>query len=128
MESYLVKADRGRANRDGATFDMSYWVERNFCAEEDRSILRLEPRSASLRAALRADPVLGPLHDAAVAWRRDRFRKLMEEETFRGLMGRLMLAPPSVPLAAEDQRILLRHAVPRGDTREAETEVSKPSD
>lgn len=30
MESYVVKCDRGRANRAAGAFDMSYWVERNF--------------------------------------------------------------------------------------------------
>ncbi|MEZ5797488.1 MAG: glycosyltransferase family 2 protein [Paracoccaceae bacterium] len=36
MEGYLVKADRGRANRDASVADMGYWVERNFCDVEDR--------------------------------------------------------------------------------------------
>jgi hypothetical protein len=45
--------------------------------------------------------VLGPLHAAAVAWRHDRFTRLMLEEPFRALFGRLMLTPPSQPLSAE---------------------------
>ncbi len=47
MESYLVKCDRGRANREASGFDMGYWVERNLCQVEDRSILQLD--SAALR-------------------------------------------------------------------------------
>ncbi len=35
MQNYLVKADRGRANREASAFDMSYWVERNFAEVED---------------------------------------------------------------------------------------------
>jgi hypothetical protein len=109
MESFLVKADRGRANRQGAPADAGYWVERNFAAVEDASILALEPRAAPLRAALHADPVLGPLHAAAVAWRRARFAALMGEEPWRALFGRLMLCPPARVLTeAEARRIWAR--------------------
>ncbi|OYX41342.1 MAG: glycosyl transferase family 2, partial [Rhodobacterales bacterium 32-67-9] len=123
MESYLVKCDRGRANRDAPAFDMSYWVERNFCDAEDRSILALAPKSAPLRDELRADPVLAPLHAAAVAWRRARFNILMREEVWRALYGRLMMTPPSRPLTREEHGIIAAHAVralaetePGGDT------------
>ncbi len=127
MENYVLKADRGRANRDASTFDMSYWVERNFCSDEDRSILRLEPGVALLRAELRSDAVLGGLHGAAVNWRRVRFRKLMEDEAFRGLMGRLMLTPPSAPLTVEDHQFLIRFAAPEDNSAEQETDPAKPS-
>ena len=100
MEGYIVKCDRGRANREGATFDMSYWVERNFGSVDDRSILRHAAATAPLRADLRADPVLGPLHDAAVAWRHRRFETLMAEEPYRALFGRLLVTPESCPLSA----------------------------
>ena len=98
MESYLVKCDRGRANREGAAFDMSYWCDRNFCDVEDRSLLALSSEDA--RARLAADPVLSALHDAAVAWRRDRFAALMREEPWRALFGRLLMTPPARPLPA----------------------------
>ncbi len=110
MESYLVKCDRGRANREASSFDMSYWVERNFCTEEDTSILALGPKTAPLREALRADPVLGPLHDAAVAWRKERFETLMREELWRGLFGRLMMTPPSRVLSPQEHGIIASHA------------------
>jgi len=128
MESYVLKADRGRANRDASAFDLSYWVERNFSSDEDRSILRHDPRVAPLSAALRADPVLGALHDAAVAWRRARFHTLMEEEAYRSLMGRLMLAPPSAPLGVECQRFLTRFTRPGPRDAVQETEPGQPSD
>jgi Glycosyl transferase family 2 len=93
MQGYLVKADRGRANRDASTFDMAYWVDRNFCEVEDRTIQQLD--SAPHLAALRDDPVLGPLHAKAVLWRQDRFRRLMAEESWRDLYGRLLMTPPT---------------------------------
>lgn len=99
MDSYIVKCDRGRANRAGSAFDMSYWCDRNFADEEDRSIEALDSRA--IRASLRADPVLGPLHHAALDWRQRRFATLMREEPWRALYGRLLMTPPARALPAE---------------------------
>ena len=110
MQSYVVKCDRGRANREASGFDMGYWVERNFSEVEDRSILALDSRA--LREALRADPVLGPLHAQAVAWRRSRFAALMEEEAWRALFGRLLMCPPSRALTRESGAALMPYLKP----------------
>ncbi|MEO6301330.1 MAG: glycosyltransferase family 2 protein [Paracoccaceae bacterium] len=96
MESYVLKADRGRANRDASAFDMGYWVERNLSEVEDTTIAHLN--SATHRAELHADPVLWSLHANAVAWRRARFASLMAEEPWRALFGRLMMCGPSQTL------------------------------
>lgn len=110
MESYILKAARGRANRDAAAHDLSYWIERNFDTETDLSIAPLAARAAGLAAGLRADPVLGALHAAAVDWRHARFAALMAEEPWRAMLGRLMLAPPSRPLAPEAAELILKFA------------------
>lgn len=107
MESYIVKCDRGRANRESATFDMSYWCDRNFCTDEDRSILMLD--SGPLRVELMADPVLGPLHQRAVAWRRERFAVLMRDEPWRALFGRLLMTPPARILTAQQAAGIRQH-------------------
>jgi hypothetical protein len=119
MESYVVKCDRGRANREASGLDMGYWVERNLCAVEDRSLLALDSRA--LRAELQADPVLGPLHRAAVRWRKDRFAALMAEEPWRALYGRLLMTPPSLVLDKERAALLLAHQRPaqQGSARRA---------
>jgi Glycosyl transferase family 2 len=104
MESYVVKCDRGRANRDASTFDMGYWVERNFSDASDRTILALP--SSHLRADLLADTLLGPLHHAAVAWRQARFRSLMTQEPWRALFGRLLMTPPTRVLTAAESRLI----------------------
>jgi len=109
MEDYIVKCDRGRANREGAAFDMSYWCDRSFTAEEDRSILAVD--STGLRAALRADPILGELHRAAVAWRQARFAELMAEEPWRALFGRLLMTPPARILGPAEARLVWQHAL-----------------
>lgn len=101
MESYVVKCDRGRANRQLGPFDMSYWVERNFCAETEDTIRRYDGPAGAIRAQLMADPALSRLHRAAVDWRRARFKTLMLDEDYRALFGRLLLAPPSRPLSPQ---------------------------
>ncbi len=114
MESYLVKADRGRANRDASAFDMGYWVDRNFCDVEDRTILMLD--SSRLRAVLHADPVVAALHAAAVDWRHRRFDTLMQDEPWRALFGRLMMTPSARVLSPHDARLIWqRGAQPKRD-------------
>ncbi|MFC2968555.1 glycosyltransferase family 2 protein [Acidimangrovimonas pyrenivorans] len=109
MESFVVKRDRGRANR-GGDFDMGYWIERNFCDVEDRSIQALAPARAALQAELMDDPELSRLHARAVAWRHARFAALMERESARALLGQLLMAPPSRALSAEAAEVVLTHA------------------
>jgi len=99
MESFVVKCDRGSVFPGVTSLKMDYWVDRNFCDVGDRSIVALD--SATLRDDLHADPVLGPLHQAAVAWRHARFRALMAEEAWRALYGRLLMTPPTGVLSRE---------------------------
>jgi hypothetical protein len=98
MESYVVKCDRGRANRSNDGFDLSYWVERNFCGAEDATILALADAVAEQRAGFAADAALAGLHAQAVSWRQHKFQELMLQDAWRDLFGRLMLTPPSQPL------------------------------
>lgn len=104
MESYLLKCDRGRANRDASVINMDYWVERNFNQEEDLSILQLDSRPQ--RRALAEDPALAALHADAVAWRHARFRQLMAEEPWRALFGRLLMTPGSRVLSQSDSALI----------------------
>ncbi|MBA3911802.1 MAG: glycosyl transferase family 2 [Rhodobacter sp.] len=106
MESYVVKCDRGSVFPGVTSLKMDYWVDRNFSDIEDRSILGLS--SADLRNALHADPVLGPLHQSAVAWRHDRFRGLMAEEAWRALYGRLLMTPPTRVLSRAEAETIWR--------------------
>jgi len=112
MEGYLVKADRGRANRDASAFDLGYWVDRNFNDVADGSILGLD--SSHLYSGLVRDAVLSNLHRAAFAWRKARFDALMKQEEWRALFGRLMMTPPSRKLDADQARMIWRHALPDG--------------
>ncbi len=119
MESFVLKADRGRANRADSTFDLGYWAERNFDAVEDRTIDALAaPRSAE-RAMLAGDPELARLHARAVAWRQARFDLLMREERWRALFGQLMLSAPSRVLTREEAAVLHRLARAAASTEDA---------
>lgn len=110
MEGYLVKADRGRANREASGFDLGYWVDRNFATVEDRTILRLD--SSAVLAELMADAELSRMHRGAFEWRVARFRALMQQEEWRALFGRLLMAAPTRVLSAEEARLVWRHALP----------------
>jgi hypothetical protein len=106
VESFVVKRDRGRAVHADSGLDAGYWVERNFDAEEDRTILALE--SEDLRNALHADPVLGPLHEAAVSWRHQRFKVLMQEDSWRSFYGQLLMAGPTRVLGRAEAESIWR--------------------
>ena len=109
MQAFLVKCDRGRANRVTDPLDMSYWVERNFDAGEDRSIAALD--SAPARVALMADHVLARLHQQGVAWRQARVAALLRQESWRALFGRLLMCPPALVLGPEDRAAILGHVL-----------------
>ncbi len=106
MESYILKADRGRAVHSEHMLDVDYWVERNFNTDTDTSISRYDVRSTEFRDALHADPILAKLHKRAVEWRQNRFQKLMEQEPYRALLARLMMTPQSRPINAATARTL----------------------
>ncbi len=111
MESYLLKADRGRVNHASDPMAMDYWVERNFNIEEDRSILRTAPGRSAELDRLHADPTLAALHAGAVAWRRQRFETLMRQDDQRSLFGRLLLTPPSQPMPLAAAQRIIRFAL-----------------
>lgn len=110
MESYILKTDRGRAVHDADRLGMDYWTERNYAAEDDRSIAALAPARDAVLADLRTDDALNALHDAAVAWRKSRFATLMEQEPLRALFGRLLVTPPARPMPLNAARFLTRFA------------------
>ncbi len=110
MESYVLKADRGRAVHSDQMLGLDYWVERNFNTEDDSSIAQMAPRSDVIRAQLAADTELDELHEQAVRWRRRRFDALMLQEPFRALLGRLMMTPGTKPLPLNAAKFLVAHA------------------
>jgi len=90
-ESYLVKRDRGRVNHTHEDQGVYYWRRRNYIAEEDTRLAGILPRVAAELARLKSDPVLGRLHEEAVAWHRARIAALKEDpdyaRVFEGLVA-----------------------------------------
>jgi hypothetical protein len=118
VESFLLKRDRGRAVHADGGLDAGYWVERNFVDEEDKSILALDSRT--LRDALHGDPVLGPLHVAAVDWRQQRFRALMQEDAWRSFYGQILMAGPTRVLSRAEAESIWRPYVRGAHPKTAE--------
>lgn len=128
MESYVLKADRGRVNRADLPLGLDYWVERNFNTDEDMSIARYSAARDGFLAAWKDDARLSKLHDRAVAWRHDRFKKLMCEEPFRDLFSRLLMTAPSRPISAVTGRTLTGFALLGQKQARAQAAPARPSD
>ena len=101
LESYIVKNDRGDANRVNRVFDTRYWQERNDAAMEDRSILRHLPALEAEMARLKALPGVGALHERAVAAHRARAADLLARPEGREMRAALLAAPAVPPAEAE---------------------------
>lgn len=106
MESFVLKAARGRAVHANDRLDIDYWVERNFNMDTDTSISRYGPMRDALMAELCEDKKLKRLHEKAVDWRKSQFRTLMLDEPYRALFARLMMTPPSRAINSVTARTL----------------------
>ncbi|WP_299612219.1 glycosyltransferase family 2 protein [uncultured Tateyamaria sp.] len=110
MESYVLKADRGRAVHSDDMLGLDYWVERNFCTDEDRTISRYAAQRDAILSELKADDTLADLHEKAVEWRKARFETLMQQEPFRALFGRLLMTPPTRPVPPKAAQFMIQYA------------------
>jgi len=73
VESFIVKAARGLANRKGKSIDLAYWVERNFNTEQNEAMTLWAGPLAAEIASLKALPGIAALHEAACDWHRAAF-------------------------------------------------------
>lgn len=110
MESYVLKADRGRAVHASDMLGLDYWTERNWNQTRDDTIRRYDPEVQTRRAELMADDTLAHLHKAAVDWRKTRFDELMLQEPFRALFGRLIMAAPARPVSKQAAQFMISYA------------------
>ncbi|MGV6850120.1 MAG: glycosyltransferase family 2 protein [Marinibacterium sp.] len=97
LDSYLVKNDRGDVNRENRAFDDTYWRDRNDPAWEDPSIRRYLPDLETALGALKSDPEIAALHDAAVAAHKARRDALLERAEYRAMRDQLRAADPLPP-------------------------------
>ena len=110
MESYVLKADRGRAVHSDQSLGADYWVERNFNTDSDDSIQTIAPQRSAILKELCDNPDTMALHAQAVEWRKLRFKELMSEDISRALFSRLLMTPPSRLISQQDARLLTAHA------------------
>lgn len=118
LESFVLKADRGRAVHADDALGLDYFVERNFNTDTDTSIQASAKRRRTQLETLLADDTLRRLHDEAVAWRHSRFSQLLKTESGRALFGRLLMAGPTRPLSQKAAAFLIhqaRQATPKLD-------------
>ncbi len=101
-ESYLVKRQRGRVNHVDQDQGLSYWMNRNYATETDRSIQAHLPRAREELSKLLADETLFALHVASVDWHRSRIRELMHQSDYRALFK--AITDPSLPDAIWRER------------------------
>ncbi len=114
MESFVLKADRGRAVHGQHDLGLDYWVERNFNTDTDITVNALDQTVAQKRAELASDSTLAGLHAEAVSWRKNRFDELLQQEPFRALFGRLLMCSPSRPVSANAAGFLVKSALAGG--------------
>lgn len=110
MESYVLKADRGRAVHNDHILGVDYWVERNFNTDTDNSIHDIGPQRSEILKEICSDPKITTLRTQAVDWRKSRFQTLMQDEPFRALFARLLMTPPSRLVSLKAARALSAHA------------------
>ncbi len=128
MESYILKADRGRAVHSDHMLGTDYWVERNFNTANDASIDRYAQARQDLVQQLLEDSKLANLCAEAVTWRQERFRELMLQEPYRALFSRLLMTPPSRPINAVTAQTLTTFANLGRAAQKAATKAQQPSD
>jgi len=108
IESFLVKAERGKPNHSADAIDLSYWSDRNLCAVSDTGILRHQTGILDGIAALMADAETARLHRAGVAWREERIKTLLQQSDYFYLTARLrqMDATRILPMQEQEQMLL----------------------
>ncbi|NIZ59404.1 glycosyl transferase family 2 [Sedimentitalea sp. CY04] len=111
MESYVIKADRGRVNRSDLPLGMDYWVERNFNTDTDSSVAQYLERTSEILDEMKSDCELAKRHNDAVKWRQERFLLLMNDDAYRSLFSRLLMTPPSRLINATTARTLTGFAL-----------------
>ena len=97
LESYLVKSDRGDANRDFRFFDDGYWRDRNDPAFEDLTIQRFLPRVETAITDLKSLKGIASLHDNCVQRHQEKLSGLLQNPSFHALREQLLACSTTPP-------------------------------
>lgn len=116
-EEFMTKRQRGLPNRIGREIGLAYWVERNFNAEHDESILRLLDRTSAKLSDLYSIEGVQALERDGRAWHRARFEAAMTDPKEVQLFWHLHLAGSSAaPTLAQVETHLKRRAAAQQST------------
>jgi Glycosyl transferase family 2 len=86
-DSFLVKRERGRVNHVGQSMDLDYWDRFNVADAPCEAIRRYDAATEDWMAQLLGDPVLGPLHHAAVIWHQARIAALHASADYAAIIA-----------------------------------------
>jgi len=92
MENFLVKTERGDANREveeELKYWRQYWNKYDDNVAHDTRIQRWLPDLRAAVADLRKDPELAALHDAAVTWHQAAIARLRDTHPQKALLNRI---------------------------------------
>ena len=93
LDSFLVKIERGDANRASRQLGLAYWQDRNDPAMEDRTIQRHLPDLTEQIADWLSDPEISAAHRHCVSRHRARISALRQNPETQALSARLIAAP-----------------------------------
>ena len=93
IEEFILKSDRGLPNHFRKPVDAGYWALRNFNTVEDKRIAPMLDASRKERAGLAA---FDAMHNACVAYHRDRLSRLKKDKEIVDLFWQCELIPTSV--------------------------------
>lgn len=108
VSEFLLKRDRGLPNHKRKDVGLSYWVERNFNAQEDLSIARHLPNLIPVLTELKTLPGLSEAEAAGRDWHATRLEQLLADPEVLKLFGQLILASASTSPAPDLARDLVR--------------------
>jgi len=107
VQDFLLKRRRGLPNHTDKAIDLTYWVERNFNAVEDVSILAMVPATRAELTRLRALPDVAAAEAACSGRTQAMLAQALDDPEIVQLMGRLILASGSTAPDAAQARALV---------------------
>jgi len=125
-QGFLVKSERGLPNRSTHVIDAEYWVQRNFNAVQDRSILRHSKRLKAAKAALLDYPRLQKLHTQALNWHRKQATKIELTEKGMFLLNACMTSETKV-LSSQEASFLNQKLAAMNEAKANRQKISKNS-
>ncbi|MEM6618542.1 MAG: glycosyltransferase family 2 protein [Pseudomonadota bacterium] len=115
-EEFVMKGRRGLPNHADRPVDLSYWAERNWCAEIDTSIARFATRVNEERNFIMGLPGVSEAHSTSVTWHQNRIAEARADIEVERMIWRLgLLAGSTPPPAARTRAFIAAQLKARAD-------------